>query len=115
MKILLIEDIPDIASFIQIGLEAYGHSVDIVSGSSNSEKVIFSGEYDTIILDIEIKGMSGLELLRRIRKIRHSTPLLILTTIDSVYKMADVFCIGFSDYIIKPFSFDQLIGWLSII
>jgi len=113
MKILLIEDIPDIASFIQIGLETYGHSVDTTSGSTNSEKAIFSGEYDSIILDIEIKGISGLELCKRIRTIRYATPLLILTSIDSVYNMVDVFSSGCTAYVIKPFSFDQLTDWLS--
>ena len=113
MKILLIEDIPGIASFIQIGLESYGHSVDTASGSINTENLIFSGKYDSIILDIEIKGTSGLELCKRIKTIMRSTPLLILTSIDSVYNIVDVFNTGCSSYIIKPFDFDQLTDWLS--
>lgn len=112
MKILLVEDDPKISSFVKIGLESNDCKVDIAYDSAIAEKLVFSRKYDVIILDIIIPGISGFELCKRIRNNNVLTPIIMLTSLDSVEDKLTGFDCGADDYLVKPFSFQELFARL---
>ena len=112
MKILLVEDDPKISSFVRIGLENNNCIVDIAYDSSIGEKFAFSKKYDVIILDVVIPGITGFELCKKIRSNNIITPILMLTSLDSVDDKLNGFNSGADDYLLKPFSFQELLARL---
>lgn len=112
MKILLVEDDPKISSFVRIGLESYNCIVDTAYDSTIGEKLALSRQYDVIILDVVIPGISGFELCKIIRKNNILTPVIMLTSLDSVDDKLTAFENGADDYLVKPFSFQELFARL---
>lgn len=110
MKILLVEDDPKIASFVKIGLESNNCIVDVAYDGPRGEKFVTSKTYDIIILDVVIPGMSGFELCKIIRNMGIFTPIIMLTSLDSVDDKLTGFESGADDYVIKPFSFRELLA-----
>jgi two-component system, OmpR family, copper resistance phosphate regulon response regulator CusR len=108
MKILLVEDDPKISSFVKIGLESNKCLVDIAYDSSIGEKLAFTRKYDVIILDVVIPGISGFDLCKKIRNNNNLTPVIMLTSLDSVEDKLMGFDCGADDYLVKPFSFQEL-------
>jgi DNA-binding response OmpR family regulator len=108
MKILLVEDDPKISSFVKIGLESYNCLVDTAYDSTIGEKLAFSRKYDVIILDVIIPGISGFDLCKKIRNNSNLTPIIMLTSLDSVEDKLTGFDCGADDYVVKPFSFQEL-------
>jgi len=110
MKILLVEDDPKISSFVRIGLESNDCIVDTAYESTIGEKLALSRKYDVIILDVVIPGISGFELCKKIRNNSIRTPVIMLTSLDSVEDKITGFDCGADDYLIKPFSFRELLA-----
>jgi two-component system, OmpR family, copper resistance phosphate regulon response regulator CusR len=110
MKILLVEDDPKISSFIKIGLESHDIIVDVAYDSPIGERLALSKTYDVIILDIIIPGLSGFELCKKIRNKNILTPIILLTSLDSVEDKLEGFASGADDYLVKPFSFLELLA-----
>jgi two-component system, OmpR family, copper resistance phosphate regulon response regulator CusR len=110
MKILLIEDDPKISSFIKIGLESHDIIVDVAYDSPIGERLALSKVYDVIILDVIIPGLSGFELCKKIRNNKILTPIILLTSLDSVEDKLEGFESGADDYLVKPFSFLELLA-----
>ena len=108
MRILLVEDDPKIASFIKIGLESYDYFIDNAYDSAMGEKLALSRKYDVIILDVVIPGISGFDLCKKIRNNNILTPVIMLTSLDSVEDKLTGFDCGADDYLVKPFSFQEL-------
>jgi len=108
MRILLVEDDPKISSFVKIGLESNECLVDTAYDSTIGEKLAFSRKYDVIILDVVIPGISGFDLCKKIRNNKISTPVIMLTSLDSVEDKLTGFDCGADDYLVKPFSFQEL-------
>ena len=108
MKILLVEDDPKISSFVKIGLESYNCLVDTAYDSTIGEKLAFSRKYDIIILDVIIPGISVFDLCKKIRNSSNLTPIIMLTSLDSVEDKLTGFDCGADDYVVKPFSFQEL-------
>ena len=112
MKLLLVEDDPKISSFIKIGLEANNYKVDIAYDSPIAEKFALSRKYDVMIFDVVIPGISGFELCKNIRNNNIMTPVLFLTSLDSIEDKLTGFNSGGDDYLVKPFSFQELLARL---
>ena len=110
MKILLVEDDPKISSFVKIGLESSDCIVDIAYDGAIGEKLALSRKYDVMILDVVIPGLSGFELCKKIRNNNILTPVIILTSLDSVEDKLTGFECGADDYLLKPFSFQELLA-----
>jgi two-component system copper resistance phosphate regulon response regulator CusR len=110
MKILLVEDDPKISSFVKIGLESNDHSVDTVYDGKMGERLALSRKYDLIILDVVIPGITGFELCKEIRNNNVLIPILMLTSLDSVEDKLSGFECGADDYLVKPFSFQELLA-----
>jgi len=108
MKILLVEDDPKISSFVKIGLEDNDHNVTVAYDSAMAEKIVFSKAFDVIILDVIIPGINGLELCKKIRNKGIKTPVLMLTSLDTVEDKIAGFDCGADDYLVKPFNFKEL-------
>jgi two-component system copper resistance phosphate regulon response regulator CusR len=108
MRILLVEDDPKISSFVKIGLESNDCLVDIAYDSTIGEKLAFTRKYDAMILDVVIPGISGFDLCKKIRNNRNMTPVIMLTSLDSVEDKLTGFDCGADDYLVKPFSFQEL-------
>jgi DNA-binding response OmpR family regulator len=108
MKILLVEDDPKISSFVKIGLESNDCLVDIAYDSTIGEKLALNRKYDVIILDVVIPGISGFDLCKKIRNSKNMTPVIMLTSLDSVEDKLTGFDCGADDYLVKPFSFQEL-------
>jgi len=110
MKILLVEDDPKISSFVKIGLESHDFTVDVAYDSPIAEKLAFSKKYDVMILDVVIPGITGFELCKNIRNRHILTPIIMLTSLDTVEDKVQGFDCGADDYLIKPFSFQELLA-----
>jgi two-component system, OmpR family, copper resistance phosphate regulon response regulator CusR len=110
MKILLVEDDPKISSFVKIGLESHDYLVDIAYDSIVGTKLALSKKFDIIILDVVIPGISGFELCKKIRNENIITPVIMLTSLDSVDDKLTGFDSGADDYLTKPFSFQELMA-----
>jgi DNA-binding response OmpR family regulator len=108
MKILLVEDDPKISAFVKIGLESNDCLVDVAYDSMIGEKLALSRKYDVIILDVVIPGISGFDLCKKIRNNNNLTPIIMLTSLDSVEDKLTGFDCGADDYLVKPFSFQEL-------
>lgn len=109
MRILLIEDEDKVSRFIVRGLKADGYAVDAVSDGKAAQKYLGAYAYDAIVLDLNLPGLSGSDLLQHIRKDNTTVPVLILTARDSLADKVSNFERGADDYLTKPFSFAELL------
>lgn len=108
MKILLIEDDLETATFIARGLEEHGHVVD-VAGDGRDGLLQASGcEYDVLIVDRMLPGMDGLGIVRTLRAAGTRTPALFLTSMGGVSDRVEGLDAGGDDYLVKPFAFSEL-------
>jgi two-component system OmpR family response regulator len=112
MKVLIVEDEPLLASTLTIGLRAEGFAVVAVATGVDGLSHATENDYDVIVLDIMLPGLSGYEVLRRMRARGVWTPVLMLTAKDGEYDQTDAFDLGADDYLTKPFSFIVLVARL---
>ena len=112
MRILVVEDEQKVAAFIKRGLEEEGAAVDVAADGEDGLFQATAGNYDLIILDISLPRLDGLEVCRRLRRERVSTPILLLTARDSVEMKVSGLDSGADDYLTKPFAFAELLARL---
>ena len=110
MKILLVEDEPKVASFIKKGLEEQTYIVDLAYDGLMGKKLALSNAYDTIILDVILPSISGIELCKEIRKTNTSVPILLLTALGTTEDKVIGLDAGADDYLTKPFKFMELLA-----
>jgi two-component system copper resistance phosphate regulon response regulator CusR len=108
MRLLLIEDEVKVADFVARGLRAERFAVDVAHDGPGGWDMVSAVDYDLIILDLMLPGMSGTELLRRIRKKGGNVPVLVLTARDATKDKVEHFEAGADDYLTKPFAFAEL-------
>ncbi len=114
MRILIVEDEKGIANFIRDGLEEENFAVDVASDGVTGLEMSLINEYDVILLDWMIPGISGIEVCRRIRKNNNTTPLIFLTAKDTVQDTIFGLNAGANDYIKKPFDFEELLARIRV-
>lgn len=112
MKIFLVEDDPQISSFVKLGLESKNCIVEVAYDGIMAEKLVQQKQFDVIILDVVIPGISGFELCKRIRNRNIKTPVLMLTSLNSTEDKVLGFDSGADDYLLKPFVFQELFARL---
>lgn len=117
MRILLAEDEPSIAGFIKDGLEEEGFAVDVaINGRQGLELAMDNlNEYDIILLDWMMPGMSGIEICRSIRKQNMTVPIMFLTAKDTVDDIVFGLETGANDYLKKPFAFEELLARIKVL
>jgi two-component system copper resistance phosphate regulon response regulator CusR len=109
MRLLLVEDETKVANFIARGLRAERLAVDIANDGPTGWEMASATDYDLIILDLMLPGMSGTELLMRLRRQRKSAAVLVLTARDGTGDKVENFEAGADDYLTKPFAFAELL------
>src|ERR1700739_75448 len=112
MKLLVVEDEARMADLLRKGLSEEGHTVTCASDGTEGLAVAKSYEFDVIILDVMMPGLSEYELPKRLRAKKVRTPILMLTARDAVPDIVRGLDLGADDYMTKPFSFDDLIARL---
>ena len=114
MRILVIEDEPRILDFLRLGLEAEGFVVDAAEDGAVGLRLALDGSYELVILDLLLPRVDGLSLLADLRQARADLPVLILTARSDLPTKLRGFDLGASDYLAKPFSFDELVARVSV-
>ncbi|WP_299609726.1 response regulator transcription factor [uncultured Tateyamaria sp.] len=110
MNILLVEDETRVADFIRRGLAAEGWSVDHAGDGEDALEHVASNAYDVILLDLMLPGIQGQDVCRKLRARKSTTPILMLTALDSSEERVEGLKIGADDYLPKPFDFDELVA-----
>ena len=109
MRILIVEDHPDILANLYGFLEPKGHQLDSARNGYGGLALASENEYDVIVLDVMLPGLNGLELCQKLRaELGKSTPVLMLTARDSLPDKVAGFDSGADDYLVKPFSLVEL-------
>jgi heavy metal response regulator len=109
MRILVIEDEEKVSRFVTRGLTAERFAVDTARDGKSGWELAQTYQYDLIILDLMLPGLTGSEVLRRIRRANSHVPVLILTARDSLADKVGQFEAGADDYLTKPFAFAELV------
>ncbi len=112
MRLLVVEDDPKISHFLVKGLREDQHLVDLVEDGDAAEAQGATGNYDAILLDLMLPGVDGFEVCRRLRAAKIDTPILVITARDAVPDRVKGLDVGADDYLVKPFSFDELLARL---
>lgn len=110
MTILIIEDDERILQFVQRGLEEEGYLIETSTTGMLGLQLATQAEYDLLILDLMLPDIRGQEVCRQLRKRGVSTPILMLTAMDTLEDKIEGLHIGADDYLTKPFAFDELIA-----
>ena len=112
MRVLLVEDESRLAATLAAGLRAEGCVVVAASNGNDGLWHATEDEFDVVVLDIMLPGLSGYEVLRKMRDKDVWTPVMMLTAKDGDYDQTDAFDLGADDYLTKPFSFIVLVARL---
>lgn len=112
MRILVVEDDPDLARLVHDGLERAGHGVDVAGSGEAALDAVDDADYDAIILDVMLPGIDGFEVCRRFRRRGVNAPVLMLTARDAVADRVGGLDAGADDYLVKPFAFAELLARL---
>ncbi len=112
-RILIVEDEPRIARFVELELKHEGYEVDIANdGRTGLEKALLP-ETDLVLLDIMLPGLSGIEVCRRVRQ-ESSVPIIMLTAKDDVTDKVAGLDMGADDYMTKPFAIEELLARIRV-
>lgn len=110
MKILVIEDDKETASYLVNGLQEHGHVVDRAENGRDGLFHAAGESYDVMIIDRMLPGLDGLAIVRTIRGAGITTPVLFLTAMNGIDDRVDGLNAGADDYLIKPFAFSELVA-----
>ena len=109
VRVLVVEDEPRTAEYLQKGLSESGFVVDIANNGGDGLHMAEETDYDVIILDVMLPGMDGWTVIKSIRS-KSETPVLFLTALDDVADRVRGFELGADDYLVKPFAFAELLA-----
>jgi len=109
MRILVVEDEAKTADYLRKGLSESGYGVEVALNGLDGQHLVQEFEFDLIILDVMLPGLDGWQLLQIIRR-RHDTPVLFLTARDAIEDRVKGLELGADDYLIKPFSYAELLA-----
>lgn len=110
MRILLVEDDSDTASYVVEGLQKSGHLADHAAGGQDGLLRAVSGRYDVLIVDRMLPEIDGLRLVRTLRSVGVDVPVLFLTALGDIEDRVEGLESGGDDYLTKPFAFSELIA-----
>ena len=110
MRLLIVEDEPKTGEYVRQGLSEAGYVVDLVRTGTDGVHTGTSGDYDLVILDVNLPGMDGWSVLRALRQAGRTMPVLFLTARDQLEDRVHGLEIGADDYLTKPFAFAELLA-----
>ncbi|MBB6601032.1 MULTISPECIES: response regulator transcription factor [Bacillus] len=109
-KILVVEDEKKIARVLSLELEYEGYEVTVKETGMDGLKALEEESFDLVLLDVMLPELSGLEVLRRVRKTNTATPIILITARGSVPDKVSGLDLGANDYITKPFDIEELLA-----
>ena len=110
MRLLIVEDDVKIAALIEKGMREAGFEVEVCHDGNSGLAQGLTGRYDAAVIDIMLPGLDGLQVIEQLREQRVSTPVLILSARQSVDDRIRGLQRGGDDYMVKPFSFNELLA-----
>ena len=112
MQVMVIEDDPKIALFLERGLEAEGHAVTVASSAEDARRwfSVLGSELELVLLDLGLPGEDGTDLLRWLRAGGFAAPVIVVSARDDLRNKVTGLDAGANDYITKPFAFDELLA-----
>lgn len=110
MRILIVEDDDRIADFLLRALNAEGHQCTCYSSGENAVSFIQNGDFEFILLDLMLPGVSGISICQELRLRQIDTPIIMLTAMDSTEDVVHGLKMGADDYMTKPFDIDELLA-----
>ena len=110
MKILIVEDEPKTGDYLRQGLREAGFAVDLVTNGIDGLHYGLDGNHDLVILDVMLPGLDGWQVLQNLRSRGRQMPVLFLTARDQVEDRVKGLELGADDYLVKPFSFAELLA-----
>lgn len=113
-KILIIEDEQKISRVLQLELEYENYETDVADNGKDALRLMEEKEWDLVLLDIMIPELSGLEVLRRVRRFDEDTPVILLTARDEIHDKVSGLDLGANDYITKPFQIEELLARIRV-
>lgn len=114
-KILIVEDERKIADTLQVGLMENGYQVQVAYDGGMGLHHFTTGRYNLLILDINLPGISGLEICKKVRQQDSSLPVMMLTSMGTLADKIDGYNVGADDYLVKPFEFKELLLKINVL
>jgi DNA-binding response OmpR family regulator len=108
MRVLVVEDHADLARLISCSIKQMGHAVDMLDDGELANDVLKTENYDLLVLDLNLPGMDGLDILKQFRERGGISPVLILTARAEIYDRVKGLDLGADDYLTKPFEVVEL-------
>jgi two-component system OmpR family response regulator len=112
MRVLVIEDDPEVAAYLVKGLKEQGHNVDEAADGKNGLFLANTEDYDAMIIDRMLPALDGLTIVKSVRAAEKTTPILILSALGDVDDRVEGLRAGGDDYLTKPFAFSELLARL---
>lgn len=110
MRILIVEDEPRIAQFLQRGLTSEGHFCVVATDGESGLELATEADFDLLLLDLLLPRMHGHEVCQQLRMSKLNIPVIILTALDSLDNVVEGLRMGADDYVTKPFAFEELLA-----
>jgi heavy metal response regulator len=110
MRVLVVEDHESVSRFIIKGLREEGYAVDAADNGLEAVTLARLAEYDAIVLDVNLPGINGFEVVSRLRRHKVASPILMLTVRDGIEDRVRGLDAGADDYLVKPFAFAELLA-----
>ena len=108
MRVLIVEDDPQLGDGLMVGLRQSGFAVDWLKDGEAADRALASEDFDLLVLDLGLPKLAGMELLRRLRGREQDLPVLILTARDATADKIAGLDAGADDYLVKPIDIDEL-------
>ncbi|GIO27139.1 response regulator transcription factor [Ornithinibacillus bavariensis] len=112
--ILIVEDEEKLSRVLQLELEYENYHTAIANNGKDALRLMKEKDWDLVLLDIMIPELSGLEVLRRIRRTDENTPIILLTARDAVHDKVSGLDLGANDYVTKPFQIEELLARIRV-
>lgn len=115
MRVLIVEDEKELRDILIKRLQNAKYSVDGCQDGQEAMDYIQAGEYDVIVMDVMLPKMSGMEVVKNMRRMENKTKVLLLTARDSIEDRVTGLDSGADDYLVKPFAFDELLARIRVL
>ncbi|MBM7599877.1 DNA-binding response OmpR family regulator [Virgibacillus halotolerans] len=112
--ILIVEDEHKLSRVLQLELKYENYTTEIADNGKDALRLMEEKDWDLVLLDIMIPELSGMEVLRRIRRTDESTPIILLTARDEIHDKVSGLDLGANDYITKPFQIEELLARIRV-
>ena len=115
MRLLVIEDNPELATLLANGLNAAGYEVDSALTAEDARSALMTTRYSSVVLDLGLPDADGMSILQEIRGKKDPVPVLVLTARSAANDRVKGLRAGADDYLVKPFAFEELVARLEAI